>query len=46
MPDASGSTVALKRALDVFLQYLVAEGAHVVFGVPGGLLHPFFDGVE
>ncbi len=46
MPDASGSTVALKRALDVFLQYLVAEGAHVVFGVPGGLLHPFFEGVE
>ena len=46
MPDASGSTVALNRALDVFLQYLVAEGAHVVFGVPGGLLHPFFEGVE
>jgi len=46
MPDASGSTVALQRALDVFLQYLVAEGAHVVFGVPGGLLHPFFEGVE
>ena len=47
MPDASGSTAAtLSRALDVFLRYLVAEGAHVVFGVPGGLLHPFFEGVE
>jgi len=47
MPDASGTTTrTLTRALDVFLQYLVAEGAHVVFGVPGGLLHPFFEGVE
>ncbi len=42
MPDASGFT----RALDVFLQYLIAEGATVVFGVPGGLLHPFFEAVE
>jgi acetolactate synthase-1/2/3 large subunit len=47
MPDASGSaSTTLTRALDVFLQYLVAEGAHVVFGVPGGLLHPFFEAVE
>jgi acetolactate synthase-1/2/3 large subunit len=47
MPDASGSAqVTLTRALDVFLRYLVAEGATVVFGVPGGLLHPFFEGVE
>jgi acetolactate synthase-1/2/3 large subunit len=44
MPDAS-STIGT-RALDVFLQYLVAEGATCVFGVPGGLLHPFFAGVE
>jgi len=44
MPDASSTTVT--RALDVFLQYLVAEGATAVFGVPGGLLHPFFAGVE
>ncbi len=28
------------------LRYLRAEGAHVVFGVPGGLLHPFFSAVE
>lgn len=46
MPDASGTTSTVTRALDVFLQYLVAEGASVVFGVPGGLLHPFFEGVE
>ncbi len=45
MPDAS-SVSRLDRAIDVFLQYLVAEGATAVFGVPGGLLHPFFEGVE
>jgi acetolactate synthase-1/2/3 large subunit len=32
--------------VDIFLQYLRAEGARVVFGIPGGLLHPFFDAVE
>jgi len=46
MPDASGSSTTLTRAVDVFLQYLLAEGASVVFGVPGGLLHPFFEAVE
>ncbi|GAC1532946.1 MAG: acetolactate synthase large subunit [Polyangiales bacterium] len=34
------------RVLDVFLQYLKAEGVRFVFGIPGGLLHPFFEGVE
>lgn len=34
------------RAIDVFLHYLQAEGARVVFGIPGGLLHPFFEAVE
>ena len=34
------------RLVDVFLRYLKAEGARVVFGVPGGLLHPFFEAVE
>jgi acetolactate synthase I/II/III large subunit len=34
------------RAVDVFLHYLKAEGAKVVFGIPGGLLHPFFEAVE
>jgi len=32
--------------IDIFLRYLRAEGARVVFGVPGGLLHPFFAAVE
>lgn len=32
--------------VDVFLRYLRAEGATVVFGVPGGLLHPFFAAVS
>ena len=35
-----------RLAVDVFLQYLKAEGAKLVFGVPGGLLHPFFEAVE
>lgn len=34
------------RAVDVFLRYLKAEGCRVVFGIPGGLLHPFFEQVE
>lgn len=32
--------------IDIFLRYLRAEGARVVFGVPGGLLHPFFAAIE
>lgn len=39
MPDS-------QRMVDVFLRYLKSEGARVVFGVPGGLLHPFFAAVE
>ncbi|QQR91518.1 MAG: thiamine pyrophosphate-binding protein [Myxococcales bacterium] len=35
-----------QKVVDVFLKYLIAEGAHVVFGIPGGLLHPFFEAVE
>ncbi|MCA9705509.1 MAG: thiamine pyrophosphate-binding protein [Myxococcales bacterium] len=33
------------RMVDITLRYLRAEGARVVFGVPGGLLHPFFQAV-
>ena len=32
--------------VDITMRYLRAEGARVVFGVPGGLLHPFFQAVE
>ena len=35
-----------ERVVDVFLRYLKAEGGEVVFGVPGGLLHHFFEAVE
>lgn len=35
-----------ERVVDVFLRYLKAEGARVVFGIPGGLLHPFFEAIE
>ena len=34
------------RAVDVFLTYLKAEGATILFGVPGALLHPFFAAIE
>jgi acetolactate synthase-1/2/3 large subunit len=34
------------RLVDVFLSYLKAEGVRVVFGIPGGLLYPFFEAVE
>lgn len=36
----------VKRMVDITMRYLRAEGARVVFGVPGGLLHPFFQAVE
>lgn len=32
--------------IDAFLDYLKAEGVEVVFGIPGGLLHSFFEAVE
>jgi acetolactate synthase-1/2/3 large subunit len=32
--------------IDLFLRYLKAEGVRYVFGIPGGLLHPFFEAVE
>lgn len=35
-----------QRMVDITMRYLRAEGARVVFGVPGGLLHPFFQAVE
>jgi acetolactate synthase-1/2/3 large subunit len=34
------------RFLDVFLEYLKAEGVRFVFGIPGGLLHPFMMAVD
>src|SRR5215510_8120355 len=46
MNDLAGGSRLKTRAIDVFLRYLKAEGARVVFGIPGGLLHPFFEAVE
>lgn len=37
---------ARPRLVDLALQYLKREGVRHVFGVPGGLLHSFFDAVE
>jgi len=44
--SVSGFNIEKPRVVDVFLHYLKAEGAGVVFGIPGGLLHPFFEAVE
>jgi len=40
------SDTSEERVVDIFLRYLIAEGAKVVFGIPGGLLHPFFEAVD
>jgi len=37
---------ATSRVVDVFLHYLKREGVRFVFGIPGGLLHPFFEALE
>lgn len=34
------------RVVDLFLRYLKREGVQYVFGIPGGLLHPFFEAIE
>jgi acetolactate synthase-1/2/3 large subunit len=34
------------KLIDVLIKYLKAEGVDTVFGVPGGLLHPFFYSIE
>ncbi|HTQ04409.1 MAG TPA: thiamine pyrophosphate-binding protein [Polyangiaceae bacterium] len=41
-----GGNPATPRVIDVFLRYLKAEGVRVVFGIPGGLLHPLFEAIE
>jgi acetolactate synthase-1/2/3 large subunit len=43
---AKASAGRAPQVIDVWLRYLKAEGVSVVFGVPGGLLYPFFDNVE
>lgn len=37
---------AESTTVEIFLRYLQAEGVEVVFGIPGGLLHPFFEAVQ
>lgn len=39
-------TKTSRRMVDVFLRYVKAEGVEVVFGIPGGLLHPLFRAIE
>ena len=45
-PPLLGSRAPGARVIDVFLKYLKAEGVNVVFGIPGGLLYPFFAVIE
>lgn len=45
-PPESGAPPAQPRLVDIALRYLKREGIRHVFGVPGGLLHSFFDAVE
>ncbi len=45
-PDPGTRTQTSGTTLSVFLRYLKAEGVRVVFGIPGGLLYPFFEAVE
>src|SRR5665213_3561204 len=40
------STEKPSRVVDVFLQFLKAEGVKVVFGIPGGLIYPLFAAIE
>lgn len=42
----SSIPAAAPRMVDVTLRYLKAEGVRVIFGIPGGLLHPFFEAIE
>lgn len=44
--SAAPKSGAQSRVVDVFMRYLKAEGVNVVFGIPGGLLHPFFEVIE
>ena len=46
MPAQERHAPSPLSAVDVLLTYLKAEGVTVVFGIPGGLLYPFFDAVE
>jgi acetolactate synthase I/II/III large subunit len=45
-PPSQASARPVPRTIDVFLRYLKAEGVSVVFGIPGGLLHPLFEVLE
>ena len=41
-----GFVEATTSPAELFLAYMKAEGVEELFGVPGGLLHPFFAAVE
>lgn len=41
-----GNESTSQKLIDTFMAYLKAESVKAVFGVPGGLLHPFFDALE
>ncbi len=45
-PVTYSADLSEEKVVDFFLRYLEAEGAGVVFGIPGGLLQPFFEAVD
>lgn len=45
-PSTRVSPPVVGTVVEIFFRYLKAEGVRVVFGIPGGLLHPFFEVLE
>lgn len=45
LPHSSSATVGMLPAVQVLLAYLEQEGVDTIFGIPGGPLMPFFEGI-
>ncbi|MBK8871473.1 MAG: thiamine pyrophosphate-binding protein [Elusimicrobia bacterium] len=45
LPNSSGIPVTTLPAVQVLLAYLEQEGVDTIFGIPGGPLMPFFEGI-
>lgn len=45
LPQSSNDTAVMLPAVQVLLAYLEQEGVDTIFGIPGGPLMPFFEGI-
>jgi acetolactate synthase-1/2/3 large subunit len=45
LPNSSSAPVTMLPAVQVLLAYLEQEGVDTIFGIPGGPLMPFFEGI-